>query len=342
MIRKSIPQADTRMNGSNFSKEILKMRQKIEELQRCLSLGADVDRALRTADDLKADREDLKADIKTEQLIAENSPFGIALIDKDGRFLYINPKFKELFGYDLSDIPRGCEWFRRAYPDPAYRHEVISTWIDDLESSGPGVKRPRTFTVTCKDGTTKITRFVGVEQDDGMNLLTCEDITERRRTGEALSLAHQQLLDIIDFLPDATFVIDQDKKVIAWNRAMEELTDLKKHEIIGKGDYAYSVPFYGKRRPMLIDLVSFRDEKIESRYLRFARNGSTVYSEGIAPFLPEKNRHLWAKASPLLDQEGNLSAPSSPFATSPKGSGWMRSLSGQKPVTKPLWRRSLL
>lgn len=306
MISKSIPRADIRMNGRNFSDKILRMNQQIEELQRYLSSGRDTDRALRIADCLKVCLEDLSAGIKTDRLIAENSPFGMALIDKGGRFLYINPKFGELFDYDLSDLPNGREWFRKAYPDPAYRHEVISTWINDLKGCGPGVKRPRTFTVTCKDGTKRITRFVGMEQDDGVNLLTCEDITEQRRTEEALRLAHQQLLDIIEFLPDATFVIDQEKKVIAWNMAMEELTGVRKEEIMGKGDYAYAVPFYGRPRPILIDLVSEHDVEIESQYLRFERNGRTVYSEGIAPLLPEKNSHLWAKASPLLDSDGKL------------------------------------
>jgi hypothetical protein len=63
------------------------------------------------------------------------------------------------------------------------------------------------------------------------------------------------LSDIVNFIPDATFVIDTRGKVIAWNKAMEKLTGILKEEIIGKGDYAYAVPFYGKRRPMLIDVA---------------------------------------------------------------------------------------
>jgi len=65
--------------------------------------------------------------------ITDNSPFGIALIDKDDIFGYVNPKFKEMFGYDLNDIPDGKTWFKKAYPDPEYRHNVIATWIADLE-----------------------------------------------------------------------------------------------------------------------------------------------------------------------------------------------------------------
>ena len=79
------------------------------------------------------------------------------------------------------------------------------------------------------------------------------DISERRQAENELQIAHQQLLDIIEFIPDATFVIDKDKKVIAWNRALEKMTGIPKQDIMGKGDYAYSIPFYGKLRPIIID-----------------------------------------------------------------------------------------
>jgi len=48
------------------------------------------------------------------------------------------------------------------------------------------------------------------------------DNTERKRTEEALQSAHQ--LDIVELLPDATLVIDKDGRVIAWNRAIEQMT----------------------------------------------------------------------------------------------------------------------
>ncbi|MBK7031648.1 MAG: hypothetical protein IPH45_21755 [Bacteroidales bacterium] len=38
------------------------------------------------------------------------------------------------------------------------------------------------------------------------------DVTERKLAEDALMTSRQQLMDIIDFLPDATFVIDNGKK----------------------------------------------------------------------------------------------------------------------------------
>ena len=53
------------------------------------------------------------------------------------------------------------------------------------------------------------------------------EITVHKQYEEKMR-ALQRLMDIIEFLPDATFVIDQDKKVIAWNKAIEEMTGIKK------------------------------------------------------------------------------------------------------------------
>jgi PAS domain S-box-containing protein len=72
------------------------------------------------------------------------------------------------------------------------------------------------------------------------------DVTERKQAEEALRANQRQLTDIIEFLPDATFAIDQDKRVIIWNCAIEEMTGISAAEMIGKGDYAYTVPFYGE------------------------------------------------------------------------------------------------
>lgn len=133
------------------------------------------------------------------------------------------------------------------------------------------------------------------------------DVTECKRTKEALRTAHQQLLDTIDFLPDATFVIDCNKKVIAWNRAIEEMTGVCKEDIIGKGDYAYSLPFYGSARPILIDLFFLDDREIDLYYQHVERKGKTLFSEAFAPqTFGGKGAYLWGTASPLYDSNGNL------------------------------------
>ncbi len=117
----------------------------------------------------------------------------------------------------------------------------------------------------------------------------------------------RQFEDILEFLPDATFAIDQEKKVILWNKAIERMTGVRKEDMIGRGDYEYSEIFYGRKRPMLIDLVEMADRDIELSYDRFERDEETIFAETFFESLNgKKNVYVWAKASLLHDQAGSI------------------------------------
>ncbi len=127
--------------------------------------------------------EELRVQTERLQTLFENAPFGMVMIGTDGSFNSVNPKFREILGYDLSDVPNGREWCRNAYPDPAYRQEVISAWMKDIAEHEPGETRSRVFTVACKDGGQKIIYFRSVQLVTGEDLMTLEDVTLPKRAG---------------------------------------------------------------------------------------------------------------------------------------------------------------
>ncbi len=131
------------------------------------------------------------------------------------------------------------------------------------------------------------------------------EITERKRAENEARESRQRLSNIFEFLPDATFVVDMEKKVIAWNRAMEEMSGICKAGMIGRGDHAYTVPFYGERRNQLIDLIDLDDEELASSYENVTRAGNCLYAEAFCPALKEgQGSHIWAVVSPLFDADG--------------------------------------
>jgi PAS domain S-box-containing protein len=168
------------------------------------------------------------------ETLSKNAPFGMVMIDQDGTFKYINPKFRELFGYDLDDVPNGKTWFRKAFPDPKYRHEVISTWLRDLESIKPGEKRNRIFTVTCKDGTEKIINLIPVQLETGENLMTYEDITERKRAEEALRKSGEKFRELFDNAPVGYHEFDIEGRITNVNRTELEMLGYTLEERIGQ------------------------------------------------------------------------------------------------------------
>ncbi|MDD1694100.1 MAG: PAS domain S-box protein [Methanoregula sp.] len=130
----------------------------------------------------------------------------------------------------------------------------------------------------------------------------------RRMAERSLRDSERRLSDIIDFLPDATFAIDKEGTVIAWNRAMEEMTGAGASEVLGRGDYVYGKAFYQESRPMLIDLVLAPDEQFEhEKYSYTLRNKTTLTAETIRERPGEAPAHFWGKARRLYDENGNLS-----------------------------------
>ena len=134
-----------------------------------------------------------------------------------------------------------------------------------------------------------------------------KEIAVRQRIEKDLLEAKRRLDEILEFLPDPTWGIDTQGRVIFWNRAMERLTGAKARDMLGKGDYEHSIALYDERRPVLIDLALKRDPEWESMYLRLEEDdGILVESESFHPMLGENGKYLTGSAARLYDSEGNL------------------------------------
>jgi len=192
--------------------------------------------------DRKRTEEELRAEKQKFQILSENAPFAMVMIDQDGTFKYINPKFEELFGYDLTDVPNGRTWFRKAYPDSHYRHNVISTWKEDLKIFKPGEKRSHVFTVTCKDGTEKIINFIPVQLETGENLMACEDITEREQAEAALRQSEEKYRGILNSVEEGYYEVDLAGNFTFSNDFLTKSLGYTQEELKGLNNRRYMSP----------------------------------------------------------------------------------------------------
>lgn len=132
-------------------------------------------------------------------------------------------------------------------------------------------------------------------------------LAERDRVNTALRESESRLSDIINFLPDATFAIDSEGKVVAWNRAIEEMTGVKAGDMLGKGNHEHAMPFYKEKRPILIDLVLMPNAELEKKYAFVSREGDCLVAELDVPtHVGGRELFLWGKASPIYDFQGKV------------------------------------
>ena len=112
------------------------------------------------------------------------------------------------------------------------------------------------------------------------------------------------LADIINLLPDATFVIDKNWVVTHWNLAIERMTGVSGSHMIGRGNYEYALPFYGIRKPVLIDYALKHHAFIPGHYSVFEVRDGTIYAEILVENLQGQKIWLRGAASVILDVNG--------------------------------------
>lgn len=151
--------------------------------------------------------------------------------------------------------------------------------------------------------------LIAADQQSSGYIITLHDITELKWVENELRQAQRHLQDFIEFLPDPTFAIDHDGKVTIWNRALELLTGIPKEIMIGQGNLAHSIPFWGERRATLADLLLWGElsQHIDGPYEELAWEGESMFAECFVPALNKgRGAHVWLKAAPMYDQAGKI------------------------------------
>ena len=129
---------------------------------------------------------------------------------------------------------------------------------------------------------------------------------DRKRVRDDLKESRQMMANLIDFLPDATFAINRENKVISWNRMMEMMTGIPASAVLGTGNYVQALAQFNEKRVPLVDRVLSPDTGLATVDPVLTRDGNTLISEFYSPTLYDgKGAHLWLIASPLCDTGGN-------------------------------------
>ncbi|MEN6330996.1 MAG: PAS domain S-box protein [Smithella sp.] len=236
--------------------------------------------------------------------IFENTGTATIVIEEDNTISLANGEFEKLTGYIREEVEDKKKWTEFVYRKDDlermkeyYRQRIINPLFSSKSYEFQFINQNGQL----KDIIATANKIPGTKQ----NLMTWLDVTDRKQIEAALEESEKRLADTIDFLPDATFAVNTYGKVIAWNRAVEEMTGVKAADMLGKGNYEYTVTFYGMRKPMLIDLVFGHDEEIEKQYDFIKREGKVFLAETEVT-VRGVHRALWGKAGPLYDNYGNV------------------------------------
>jgi two-component system phosphate regulon sensor histidine kinase PhoR len=249
---------------------------------------------LRDVTDRKRAEKALRESEERFRTLAEVGPFGLVVMGGDGRTEYINPKFSELFGYTIEDLPDMRTWFLKAYPNERSRLKAESIWREDradlkVEYGIGAEASPRIFKIRCRSDAEKIVSFRAVVLADGRIIGTFIDVTAEVEAQQEIIRAKNEWERTFNSVSDLIIILDGNRRIVRANRAAAERLGQCLEELVGKhaSELSDSGAFPASLCPDVGVLADGKDYSAE------------VFDQGLRGVFD-------LRASPLRDEQGRL------------------------------------
>jgi PAS domain S-box-containing protein len=169
-----------------------------------------------------------EAELKFRTL-AEKSMVGVYIVQNQ-KFIYVNPRFAEIFGYGPSELINTINVTNIIHED----HRAMSDEYVRLRMSGETDSVHYEAMGRKKDGTGNWVEFYGssVALGDMPTIIgTMVDITERKQAEERILKEKTLSETIINSLPGVFYLQNEKGEYLRWNKNFETMTGYSKDEI---------------------------------------------------------------------------------------------------------------
>ncbi|BAY48715.1 multi-sensor hybrid histidine kinase [Scytonema sp. HK-05] len=226
--------------------------------------------------------------------LVQNASDIIAVIAADGIICYTSLSVKNILGYQPENL-LGKKGFELVHPDDRPKAESLLREALDYSKT----KITAEFRLQHADGSWRdfevLVNNLLAEPSVAGIVTTCRDITERKRTGEALRESQQMLQLVMDNIPQFIFWKDRNSVFLGCNRNFAQLVGLGSPEnIVGKTDYDLTY------QTQEADFFRKCDQRVMET--------STPEYHIIEPLLLADGKQAWLDTNkvPLHDSRGNV------------------------------------
>jgi PAS domain S-box-containing protein len=240
--------------------------------------------------------------------IFEGSKDMIFITDRDGLLLDLNPAGAELLGFAQKNQILGANLRKFLHESQAWQH---FTWLVEQD----GYARDLELTLKRANGDLVPALLTGIGRRTPEGRVTgyegfVKDITALKESQRELTREKTATQGILDGLPIPTFVIDRNHRIIAWNRACEELTGCSPQEMVGT--FSYWLPFYSHEGPSMASLVVEHNFKALERFYgakELKRSPYLPVAFEAYEYFPDfqgRERYFYSTCSPIYGPEGQV------------------------------------
>jgi PAS domain S-box-containing protein len=186
-----------------------------------------------------SERKKMVEELKKYERFYKNAQDMFFIIDKNGKFVDVNPKFAEMLGYDVNEL------IKHTSKKITY-HEDLNRVKDFFARILNGESLRGEFRAVAKDG--RILWFELVEWPvyDNGKVIEVEgivrDITERKRLEEELKKSEEKYRLIVENSRDIIFAVNPNGIATYVSPSVERIMGYKSGELIGNSVFEYIHP----------------------------------------------------------------------------------------------------
>ncbi|MEM9479022.1 MAG: PAS domain S-box protein [Verrucomicrobiota bacterium] len=182
---------------------------------------------------VRGQQKQLTEELQRFASISENAPFGLIVLDREGRVLYANPAHLSVVGSDVRKSERFEDWLAKHCPDnsPAAIDSMILAWREEVWRK----QQTRLFPVRADDDTVHELEFRPKMVRDGQFLVSIFDVTDARRSEQALSSSEAKFRALFQDAGVPIALVDAKGQVFDANSALEKLLGHPRMDILRRG-----------------------------------------------------------------------------------------------------------
>jgi two-component system, cell cycle sensor histidine kinase and response regulator CckA len=156
------------------------------------------------------------------RLISENAADMIAVVDMEGRRIYNSLAYQKVLGYSAEDL-RKSSGLEQIHPDDRAKVQEAAA-----EARRTGQGKTLEYRIRHKDGTWRVLEstssvIVGTKAESGRLVIVNRDITERKKTGEALRQSESSFRSMVEEAPYGIYRVDENGRFSRVNPALQKM-----------------------------------------------------------------------------------------------------------------------
>jgi PAS domain S-box-containing protein len=251
---------------------------------------------MRDITDRKHAEEALRRSEARKSAILETALDAIVTIDQQAKIIEWNPAASEIFGYSR-ELALG-----RAFTElmaPAANEELVRKGLSRYLQTGRGRllgQRMELMALRANGAEfpveLTITHIAGADQMVFTSFI--RDITERRRTEEALRKSEERFRLLVEGVEDyAIYMLDTHGRVTTWNVGAERIHGYRAQEIIGRRFHRfYTAEDTERKKPDQALAVATSEGRYQDEHWLMRKNGVQFWASFVITALRDENGRL--------------------------------------------------